>query len=74
MSRSIVNRVVEDTIPNKLTYSIMIDSFCREGKFLGAIDFLLASLEDGFSSDLVVRQINWLIKDEKLKEVLKMIE
>ncbi|XP_073098671.1 uncharacterized protein [Elaeis guineensis] len=74
VQRLYVNMVLEDIVPNKFTYGIMIDSFCREGRFLEAIDCLLGSLKQGFLSDLVVRLNNWLIKGGKLKEILQLLE
>ncbi|XP_020109918.1 pentatricopeptide repeat-containing protein At1g09900-like [Ananas comosus] len=53
----------KSVVPNNFTYCIVMDSFCRRGKFLEATSFLLgSSAEDGFSLDLggVLRKLGFL--------------
>ncbi|XP_074587083.1 uncharacterized protein LOC141842974 [Curcuma longa] len=66
--------ISENIIPNKFTYCIMIDTLCREGRYMDAIDSFLRSLMIGFFPDLVIRLNNWLVKAGKLREILNIAE
>ncbi|WOL00540.1 pentatricopeptide repeat-containing protein [Canna indica] len=68
------NMLSENVDPNKFTYSIMIDTLCREGNYLDAIDCFHRSLKIGFFPDLVIRLNNWLVKGRKLREILNVVE
>ncbi|OAY67848.1 Pentatricopeptide repeat-containing protein, mitochondrial [Ananas comosus] len=65
----------KSVVPNNFTYCIVMDSFCRRGKFLEATSFLLGSFaEDGFSLDLVARLNSWFVKYGKLREILNLLD
>lgn len=66
--------VREDVTPNEFTYSIVIDSLCREHKFSEAINCFLGSISNGLYPNLIARPIRWLVKDGKHKEILCLFE
>ncbi|XP_042458962.1 pentatricopeptide repeat-containing protein At5g65560-like [Zingiber officinale] len=69
-----IKMISENIIPNKFTYCMMIDTLCRERRYMDAIDCFLRSLMIGFFPDLVIRLNNWLVKDGKLREILNLAE
>ncbi|ONK56669.1 uncharacterized protein A4U43_C10F11430 [Asparagus officinalis] len=60
--------------PNEFTYSIMIDSLCREHKYLEAVNCFLESIRNNLHPNLIVRPIRWLVKDDKRREILRLFE
>ncbi|CAL4907870.1 unnamed protein product [Urochloa decumbens] len=50
--------------PNNFTLALIIDSYCKEQKFVGAINFLLKSSKERLVPDHFVRLTNWLAKEE----------
>ncbi|URE29613.1 PPR repeat [Musa troglodytarum] len=61
-----------DISPDGITYNTMIDSLCRAGKFLEATDCFIRSLECRFSTDLLLRLICRLVRNTRLKELLRL--
>ncbi|KAF8730516.1 hypothetical protein HU200_016930 [Digitaria exilis] len=59
--------------PNNFTISLIIDSYCKEQKFVGAINFLLKSSKEHVVPDLFLRLNNWLVKKEGLGYVLILV-
>ncbi|XP_065020916.1 pentatricopeptide repeat-containing protein At5g65560-like [Musa acuminata AAA Group] len=60
--------------PDGITYNTMIDSLCRVGRFLEATDCFIRSLEYRFSTDLLLRLIHRLVRNRRLKELLKLFK
>ncbi|CAL4913279.1 unnamed protein product [Urochloa decumbens] len=59
--------------PNNFTIALIIDSYCKEQKFVGAINFLIKSSKERLVPDHFVRLTNWLAKAEGLGYVLILL-
>nr|UPT48750.1 pentatricopeptide repeat protein AaPPR733 [Agave angustifolia]UPT49283.1 pentatricopeptide repeat protein AaPPR133 [Agave angustifolia]UPT49375.1 pentatricopeptide repeat protein AaPPR345 [Agave angustifolia] len=63
----------EKVLPNVVTYTIMINCLCQEGKFLEAMKFFHRSLKDGFSPHLVAPIIDALVRSGKIRDTLNLV-
>ncbi|XP_026664123.2 pentatricopeptide repeat-containing protein At1g63400-like [Phoenix dactylifera] len=66
------NMDVQKITPDAITYTILINGLCKQGKYLEAADCFLGSLEYGYSKDLVVSLTCRLIRCRRLKEMLDL--
>jgi len=55
---------------NEFTYSIVIDSLCREKRIREAVNCFIESVRKGFLPNLITRPVSWLVKDGKRMEIL----
>uniref|UniRef100_J3LLF2 Pentacotripeptide-repeat region of PRORP domain-containing protein n=2 Tax=Oryza brachyantha TaxID=4533 RepID=J3LLF2_ORYBR len=62
-----------DIIPNNFTNAMLIDSLCKDLKFVEAKRFVLDSLVNGLVPDHIIRLNNWLVKANKITLVLKLL-
>lgn len=65
---------VEKIAPDQVTYTIMVDGFCRERSFGEATDSFLESLEIGLSRDLFAFLINRLVHGGNIWEIDRLFE
>ncbi|CAN6313589.1 unnamed protein product [Urochloa humidicola] len=59
--------------PNDFTIALIIDSYCKEQKFVRAINFLIKSSKERLVPDHFVRLTNWLARAEGLGYVLILL-
>ncbi|KAL6610020.1 hypothetical protein ACP70R_039989 [Stipagrostis hirtigluma subsp. patula] len=70
----LLHEMIEKGIaPNDITYSLVIDCFCREEEFLAALGCFYQSLEDGLSQCAVSSIVQGLIAGGKLRELQTLI-
>jgi pentatricopeptide repeat protein len=68
------NMAMEDIAPDEITYGIIVNGLCREGKFAEATVCFLESLATGVSGNRISDFVNRLVKNRKLKEILQLFE
>nr|CAD1837064.1 unnamed protein product [Ananas comosus var. bracteatus] len=70
----ISDMTIEKIAPDLVTYTIIIDGLCRQGKFSEATDCFKKSLENGLCIDLFVGLMNRLVKSRRIKEILSLFK
>jgi pentatricopeptide repeat protein len=71
----LLHEMIEKGIaPNDITYSLLIDCLCKEGKFLVALSCLNQCMEGGLSKAAVSSILRGLIAGGKLRELQTLIE
>ena len=60
--------------PDEVTYTILVDRFCRDGRFDTATSFFLNSLEIGLSRDLFAVLTNRLAHNDKIWEMIRVFQ
>ncbi|CAN6310345.1 unnamed protein product [Urochloa humidicola] len=61
---------VANVAPDEVTYTIMVDGLCRQGKFDEATDCFKESLKDRLSKDLLTALINRLGRKERIRNIV----
>ncbi|CAD6333902.1 unnamed protein product [Miscanthus lutarioriparius] len=70
----LLHEMIEKGIaPNDITYSLLIDCLCKEGKFLVALSCLNQCMEGGLSKAAVSSILRGLIAGGKLRELQALI-
>jgi pentatricopeptide repeat protein len=65
---------VANIAPDEVTYTIMVDGFCRQGEFDKATDCFKGSLKNRLSKDLLTALLNRLGRKERIWNILDIFE
>lgn len=65
---------VANIAPDEVTYTIMVDGLCRQGKFNEATDCFKESLKNRLSKDLLTALINRLAHNDRIGNILVAFE
>ncbi|KAL5208064.1 hypothetical protein ABZP36_032499 [Zizania latifolia] len=64
----------KNILPDEVTYTILVDGLCSEGKFNAATDYFLESLQSGLSIDVFTVLINRLVHADKIWEIHRIFD
>ncbi|CAN6304457.1 unnamed protein product [Urochloa humidicola] len=65
---------VANIVPDEVTYTIMVDGLCRQGKFSEATDCFKESLKDRLSKEFLTALINRLGRKEKICNIVVIFQ